>query len=110
MMPAAANIADSSVEWSATCSRRCASDAVVKGTPAAAKRSKRGGAGYTSPTGFLSPADEHSAAIPDLAAASASRSKHSSGAADLKPATLMRSGCASTSQTPDAASSSIEDV
>ena len=48
--------------------------------------------------------------MPDAAAASAMRSHHSAGASGTWPATLIRSGWASTSQAPDAASSSIASV
>ena len=42
--------------------------------PGPTNRSRRGGAGYSSPTGFRHPADESSAAMPDRTAASVIRS------------------------------------
>ena len=72
----------------------------MSGTPRATKRSSRPRAGYCSPTGLRQPAEESSAAMPDDAAASAMRSHHSAGASGTWPATLIRSGWASTSQLP----------
>lgn len=65
------------MERSATWSRRWASEAVVNGTPWAAKRARRGSAGYCSAAGFRQPAEESSAAVPLVLAASANRSHHS---------------------------------
>ena len=105
--PAAPSTARRSSARSATCSSRCASDAVVSGTARATNRSSSPAAGYCSAIGARKPADDTSAAMPDAAAASAIRSHHSAGAAGTWPAILMRSGCARTSHAPEAASSSI---
>ena len=82
----------------------------MSGTPRATKRSSSPAAGYCSPTGLRQPADDTSAAMPEDAAASAMRSHHSEGAAGTWPATLIRSGCASTSHERVAASSSMASV
>ena len=50
---------------SATSGRAWASEAVVSGTPCSTNRLSRGGAGYSSPTGFRHPAEESSAAMPE---------------------------------------------
>ena len=89
---------------------RCASDAVVNVTPFAQNRSSSPSAGYCSWTGFIQPLLETSAERPFATAASAMRSHHSSGASGILPATLIRSGCASTSQVPVPASSSMHRV
>ena len=97
-----------SVHWVG--SRRWASEAVVSGTPRSTKRSRSPADGYCSPTGLRQPAEDTSAAIPEAAAASARRSHHSPGASGTCPATLIRSGWASTSHERDAASSSMASV
>ena len=79
----------------------------MSGTPRATKRSSSAWAGYCSPTGLRQPDEDSSAAMPDDDAASAIRSHHSAGASGTWPATLIRSGWASTSQVPEAASSSM---
>ena len=79
---------------------RWASDAVVSGTPRGPPGARAGRAGYCSATGLRQPAEDTSAAMPRGPAASAIRSQHSAGAAGTCPATLTRSGWASTSHTP----------
>src|SRR5207244_13059740 len=108
--PASARRARRSAPQSATSGRPWASDAVVAGTPALRNLVSSAGAGYASATGLRQPAEETSAAMPDDAAASAMRSYHSSGTAGRRPLTLGRSGWASTSQTPEPASSSSASV
>ena len=90
--PTAASRARRSSARSATWSRRWASDAVVSGTPRAAKRASSGSAGYCSPAGLRHPADESSAAMPVAAAASAMRSHHSPGAVGTAPGHLDQVG------------------
>ena len=78
-----------------------------EGHPRATKRSSRPGPGTARPPACASPTTTARPPCPTTTAASAMRSHHSPAASGTWPATLIRSGWASTSQAPEAASSSM---